>query len=196
MPFFTLSSPSSGNATQLQGRAVGSTAPTTGSILAWNGSAWVPGSGVTGPAGPRGDDGSRLYGGSGAPATGFGVSGDYWLDTTNGGLYGPKADGLWGSPLQLQSGPAGPTGPAGAVSTTPGPTGPAGAASTVPGPTGPVSTTPGPTGPRGATILAGSGAPLASYGSDGDWYIDRDARLMYGPKAGGAWNGDPLDLTG
>jgi hypothetical protein len=27
MPFFSLSSPSSGNATQLQGRAVGATAP-------------------------------------------------------------------------------------------------------------------------------------------------------------------------
>lgn len=195
MPFFTLSSPSSGNATQLQGRPVGSTLPATGSVLSYNGSAWVPGQGVTGPSGPRGDDGSKIYGGSGAPAAGFGVSGDFWLDVANGRLYGPKADGLWGSPLQLQSGPAGPTGSTGPVSTTPGPTGSTGPASTVPGPTGPASSVAGPTGPRGAAILGGEGPPLASYGLDGDWYIDTTAKLMYGPKAGGAWPGSPMDLT-
>jgi len=31
------------NATQLQGRGVASTAPTTGQALVWNGSLWVPG---------------------------------------------------------------------------------------------------------------------------------------------------------
>ncbi len=33
----------SGNATQLQGRAVAGTAPNNGQALVWNGSAWVPG---------------------------------------------------------------------------------------------------------------------------------------------------------
>jgi hypothetical protein len=195
MPFFSLSSPSSGNATQLQGRAVGATAPATGSVLVWNGAAWLPGSGVTGPAGSRGDDGSRFWSGSGAPASGFGASGDFWLDTTNGRLYGPKADGSWGSPLQLQSGPAGPTGSTGPVSTTPGPAGSTGAASTVPGPTGPVSTTPGPTGPRGGTLLAGEGQPLSNYGLDGDWYIDTASADFYGPKSGGVWGSPSIDLS-
>jgi hypothetical protein len=194
MPFFSLSSPSSGNATQLQGRAVGATAPATGSVLAWNGAAWLPGSGVTGPTGSRGDDGSRFWSGSGAPASGFGASGDFWLDTTNGRLYGPKADGSWGSPLQLQSGAAGPTGSTGPVSTTPGPAGSTGAASTVPGPTGPVSTTPGPTGPRGGTLLAGEGQPLSNYGQNGDWYIDTASADFYGPKAGGTWGAPTIDL--
>jgi len=194
MPFFSLSSPSSGNATQLQGRAVSATAPATGSILAWNGSAWAPGSGVTGPTGARGDDGARIWSGSGAPAAGFGASSDFWLDTTNGRLYGPKADGSWGTPLQLQSGPAGPQGVTGPMSTVPGPTGATGAASTVPGPTGPASTVTGPTGSRGATLLAGDGAPLSNYGSDGDWYIDTVAADFYGPKAGGSWGAPTIDL--
>lgn len=194
MPFFSLSSPTSGNATQLQGRAVSATAPATGSVLAWNGSAWLPGSGVTGPTGARGDDGARIWSGSGAPSAGFGASGDFWVDVTNGRLYGPKADGSWGSPLQLQSGPAGPTGSTGPVSTTPGPTGSTGAASTVPGPTGPASTVTGPTGVRGATLLAGQGVPLANYGSDGDWYIDTVAADFYGPKAGGVWGAATIDL--
>lgn len=194
MPFFSLSSPSSGNATQLQGRAVSATAPATGSVLVWNGGAWLPGSGVTGPTGSRGDDGSRFWSGSGAPASGFGASGDFWLDTTNGRLYGPKADGFWGTPIQLQSGPAGPTGSTGPVSTTPGPTGSTGPASTVPGPTGPASTVTGPTGARGATLLAGEGQPLGNYGADGDWYIDVVAADFYGPKSGGVWGSPTIDL--
>jgi len=194
MPFFSLSSPSSGNATQLQGRAVSATAPATGSILAWSGSTWAPGSGVTGPTGARGDDGARIWSGTGAPAAGFGASGDFWVDTVNGRLYGPKADGSWGTPLQLQSGPAGPQGVTGPMSTVPGPTGATGAASTVPGPTGPASTVTGPTGSRGATLLAGDGAPLSNYGSDGDWYIDTVAADFYGPKAGGSWGTPAIKL--
>ena len=195
MPFFTISSPSSGNATQLQGRAVNATAPATGSVLVWNGSAWLPGSGVTGPTGSQGDDGSKLWSGSGAPATGFGISGDFWLDSQNGVLYGPKADGLWGSPLQLESGPAGPTGSTGPVSTTPGPTGPTGPQSNVTGPTGVTGPgVTGPTGPRGNTLLAGLGAPLSNFGVNGDWYIDTSGADFYGPKSGGAWGNPTIDL--
>ena len=194
MPFFTISSPSSGNSTQLQGRAVSATAPATGSILAWSGSTWAPGSGVTGPTGARGDDGARFWSGSGAPATGFGASGDFWLDTANGRLYGPKADGVWGAALQLQSGPAGPQGVTGPASTVTGPTGVTGPASTVTGPTGPVSTVTGPAGIRGATLLAGVGVPLSNYGSDGDWFIDTAAADFYGPKSGGAWGNPAIDL--
>lgn len=188
MPFFSLSSPTSGNATQLQARNVSATAPATGSILTWSGSAWVPGTGQTGPAGAKGDDGSKLLNGSGVPSDGYGRSGDYYLNTS-GALYGPKADGSWGTPLQLQSGPQGPTGGVGAT----GPagqsiTGPAGAASTVTGPTGAVGAV-GPTGVRGNTVLGGNGAPASSVGIDGDWYIDTAARRMYGPKSGGAWGG-------
>ena len=181
MPFFSLPASLTGNATQLQGRAVSTTAPTANQVLAWNGSAWLPATGVTGPTGA---DGAQFYGGSGAPSAGFGNARDFWLDTTNGRLYGPKADGSWGQPLQLQSGAAGPTGVTGA-------TGPAGQSYT--GPSG-VNGSTGPTGATGAAILGVGGAPNSNVGRDGDFAFDVTARTVYGPKAAGAWPaGIPLD---
>jgi hypothetical protein len=194
MPFFSISSPSSGNATQLQGRTVAATAPATGAGLFWNGTAWAPGNGTTGPTGSPGVDGAKFYSGSGAPTGSFGASGDFWLDVSGGVLYGPKASGSWGVGIQLQSGPPGPTGP---QSTTPGPTGPAGI-SNVTGPTGVGVTgatgSTGATGARGATLLAGDHAPLSAYGADGDWYIDTNAADFYGPKASGSWGSPKIDL--
>lgn len=38
-----------------------------------------------------------------------------------------------------------------------------------------------------ANILAGSGAPSAAVGADGDYYIDKTNKQFYGPKADGAW---------
>ncbi len=192
MPYFSISSPSSGNATQLQGRAVSSTAPTGTQVLAWNGSAWAPATGVTGltgATGPGGYDGAKWLSGSGAPSTLVGASGDFWLDTTNGRVYGPKSSGSWGSPLQLQSGPAGPTGPSG-VNGSPGTAGSVGAT----GPAGASVT--GPTGAAGATAIGGNGAPISTVGRNGDWYLDIAAGALYGPKAGGAWGGVTVTLKG
>jgi hypothetical protein len=194
MPFFTISSPNSGNATQLQGRPVNATAPATGSVLTYNGSSWSAAAGVTGPTGAAGADGSRIYSGSGAPPAGLGFSGDFWIDLAGGFLYGPKASGSWGQGLALQSGPAGATGP---VSTTPGPTGATGPASSTTGPTGPASSITGPTGATGragATLLAGTGSPPNNYGADGDWYIDLTGADFYGPKLSGVWGAPALDL--
>jgi hypothetical protein len=105
MPFFAITSPSSGNATQLQANPVSATEPETNQVLTWNGSAWVPAAGTPGPEGPSGTDGTRLYAGEGAPSSGFGISGDWWIDTTEGAprLYGPKASGAWGSGVPLMS---------------------------------------------------------------------------------------------
>ena len=159
MPYFAIQSPTSGNATQLQGRAVSATAPTGGQVLGWDGSSWVPSAGVTGATGASGLDAPRLLNGTTGPVSGYGYNGDYFLDTGTGVFYGPKTSGSWGEGLQLQTGQAGPTGPAGVgstgpTSTTPGPTGATGergatgstgAASTVTGPTGDI----GPSGPTG-----------------------------------------------
>ncbi len=174
MPFFSLPATLSGNATQLQGRTVSATAPATNQVLAWSGSAWLPATGVTGPTGA---DGSQFYGGSGAPSSGFGKSRDFWLDTANGRLYGPKADGSWGSPLQLQSGAQGPSGVTGA-------TGPAGQSYT--GPTGSGGVT-GPSGSAGATIVAVGGTPSANVGEDGDLAFDIAGKQFFGPKVAGSW---------
>ena len=192
MPYFSISSPSSGNATQLQGRAVSSAVPTGSQVLAWNGSAWAPATGVTGltgATGPGGYDGAKWLSGAGAPASNVGSSGDFWLDTTNGRLYGPKASGSWGSPLQLQSGAAGPTGPSG-VNGSPGTAGSIGAT----GPTGASVT--GPSGAAGATQLGGNGVPTSGTGKNGDWYVDAASGRYYGPKAAGAWPASGLSLKG
>lgn len=180
MPFYSTSSPTSGNATQLQGRAIAATAPAVGHVLVWDGSAWVPSTGSPGPTGPAGVDAGTWYSGSGAPTGTFGRSGDWWVDTTNGRLYGPRANGSWGSPLQLQSGPAGPTGPAGTSST--GPTGAAGQSFT--GATG----VRGATGARGTQWYSGLGAPQSSLGLIGDMYLDTAAVAIYGPKGAGGWS--------
>lgn len=78
-------------------------------------------------------------------------------------------------------GPAGPKGEAGAP----------GAA----GPVGPV----GPAGAKGAdgvTIRSGDAAPAASVGNDGDFFFDKTAKVLYGPKADGAWPATGTTLTG
>ncbi len=67
--------------------------------------------------------------GSGAPSSGIGIDGDFYIDTSAEQIYGPKTSGAWGSGTSL----VGPTGPTGAT----GPTGPTGAT----GPTGPGATT-------------------------------------------------------
>lgn len=71
--------------------------------------------GATGATGATGAAGSKIYSGSGAPASTIGVSGDFYLDKTNFRLYGPKVGTTWGTPISLQgpAGPAGPQGPAG-----------------------------------------------------------------------------------
>lgn len=188
MPFFLISSPSSGNATQLQGRAVSATAPATGSMLTWNGGSWLPGTGQTGATGPVGQDGAKFWSGTTGPLSGFGKSGDFFLDTNAGRLYGPKDSGVWGAGVLLTAGQQGATGPTGAAGSN-GSNGATGAT----GATG-VSGVTGPSGARGATILAGSGAPLNAYGLDGDWYIDTLGADFYGPKAGGAWGAATIDL--
>jgi hypothetical protein len=66
--------------------------------------------------------GRLLRYGAGAPSSSLGVVGDFYIDTTNSRLYGPKLVAGWGSYISI----IGPTGPTGATGAT-GPTGPAGA---------------------------------------------------------------------
>jgi hypothetical protein len=165
MPIYSTSSASSGNATQLQGRAISATAPVAGHCLVWSGSAWAPLTGTPGPTGPAGNDAAAWYDGTVAPPSNLGKSGDWYINTASGILFGPKASGSWGNGLALQSGPNGPTGPGGATGPTgmspTGPTGPTGIGAT--GATGPRVT--GPTGPGGST--GPSGGPTGATGPTG-----------------------------
>jgi hypothetical protein len=91
------------------------------------GGAWPPGfsligpvgpAGPPGPQGPIGAPGNTIRNGSGPPDPSLGVAGDFYIDTTNHNIYGPKSNTVtgWGSPTSL----IGPIGPQG----VPGPAGP------------------------------------------------------------------------
>ena len=54
--------------------------------------------GTSGPQGPRG---TGLLNGVGVPSPTLGINGDFYLNTSNMNLYGPKTDSGWGSPTDL-----------------------------------------------------------------------------------------------
>lgn len=65
--------------------------------------------GTTGAAGTNGTNGapgSVWYEGSGAPSSGTGINGDYYLNVSNGDVY-TKTSGSWGSPVGNIRGPSG-----------------------------------------------------------------------------------------
>ena len=55
--------------------------------------------------------------------------------------------------------------------------------------------TAGADGADGSTILSGSGAPSSDTGANGDFYLDTDTTMLYGPKTAGAW-GSGVSLIG
>jgi len=113
--------------------------------------------GPPGPAGPTGV-GAAWQQGSGVPGAGVGSNGDFYLNTANGDIYGPKTAGAWaGVIFNIAEGQQGPAGAAGAA------------------------------GVDGRTVLSGSGAPGGGVGANGDFFIDTTGWVIYGPKAAGAW---------
>lgn len=123
--------------------------------------------GPVGPAGPKGADGSNgsmIYSGTTAPTADIGNVGDFYLNKSNGLLYGPKTAAGWSTNFSLK----GPTGATGADGTD---------------------------GKNGNTVLSGTGVPAAGVGTNGDYYLDKNNYLLYGPKANNAW-GAPVNLRG
>jgi len=115
---------------------------------------------------------NTILNGKGAPTLAIGLNGDFYIDTRSLLIYGPKKNGKWPVPQNLQ-GPTGAAGTNGAdgkngndgkngsdgktvanASTTSGPSGPAGPQGEkgATGATGPA----GPTGPQGATGATGA----------------------------------------
>ena len=56
--------------------------------------------------------------------------------------------------------------------------------------------TPGQNGADGSKILAENRAPQASDGVVGDYFIDKDAKIFYGPKTASGWPTTGISLTG
>jgi hypothetical protein len=96
---------------------------TTGDLSTKISGAWSVVANIIGPTGATGPVGSAVRNGAGAPSSGLGSNGDFYIDTTAKALYGPKTTGVWGSSTSL----IGPTGSTGAVGST-GATGATGAA--------------------------------------------------------------------
>lgn len=101
----------------------------------------VGATGAQGPAGATGSagqNGNSVLNGIGTPSNALGVNGDFYIDTADFLIYGPKSGGVWGSATEI----IGAQGPSGATGAT--------------GPTGPQ----GPAGATGATGAAGSAATI------------------------------------
>ena len=96
-----------------------------------------------------GADGKTIMNGTAAPSSDTGAEGDFFLDTTNSMLYGPKSASGWGNGVSL----IGPTGATGDKGDT--------------GATGPQGDT-GDTGPQGATGPAGAKGDTGDKGDKGD----------------------------
>lgn len=75
---------------------------------------WSSLPGITG--GGSGVDGNTILNGAGAPSSGLGVNGDFYINTTAKTIYGPKSGGAWGAATSL-IGPTGATGADGAPGT-------------------------------------------------------------------------------
>ena len=105
---------------------------------------------------------NTILSGVGVPSKTLGINGDFYIDTKNANLYGPKTNGVWKLTTSLRPLPtkASPTVP-GATGTT-GATGSAGASGLI-GPRG----LPGATGEKGATGAAGTNGLPGAAGTNG-----------------------------
>ena len=78
----------------------------SGELLLYDATDFQGTQGAIGPSGSNGTNGNLILTGSGAPASGTGANGDFYINTTSSILYGPKAAGAWPTGVSLV-GPAG-----------------------------------------------------------------------------------------
>jgi len=167
--------------------------------------------------------GSTILSGNGTPSTSQGEKGDYYLDLKTANLYGPKTTD-WGSPVLNLKGIAGKDGKDG-QNGQPGTKGKdapvphikdgywyVGDQSTgikaqgekgqegrpgrdgQPGQPG-TNGRDGQPGQDGSKILAGDRAPQATDGAVGDYFIDKAAKIFYGPKTTSGWPSTGISLV-
>ena len=164
-----------------------------------------------------------ILSGQGQPDNGKGEDGDYYLDLTNAKLYGPKTQGAWGEPSLDLKGLPGTNGITPTISedgywvingvkTTTKAQGERGQNGRTPvfsiidgywaidgvktttkaqGEQG----TPGQNGADGSKILAEDRAPQATDGVKGDYFIDKTAKIFYGPKTDAGWPTTGISLV-
>ena len=163
--------------------------------------------------GERGERGNLILSGIGVPNASQGTIGDYYLDLSTANLYGAKTAKGWGTPISLK-GLKGDAGADGANGTN----GQDGKDAPVPqikngfwyigetnthikaqgdkgdkGETGATGAQ-GLPGKDGSKIYSGQGKPV-SQGVEGDYYIDTEAKIFYGPKTNTGWPSTGISLT-
>ncbi len=110
-----------------------------------------------------GPDGSTIYSGKGAPPAATGSNGDFYVETSTGELFGPKTSGSWGMGIYLNGG------------------------------TGATITTINDASGTNGQMYSGIGPPAANFGNIGDYYLDKNTYLLYGPKTASGW-GVPIQV--
>jgi hypothetical protein len=126
--------------------------------------------GTSGADGLPGIDGRTILHGAINPEPEQGVDGDFYLNTSNMTMFGPKSEEAWGAGISLV-GSTGATGEQGAQGM------------------------PGESGQDGRTVLHGAGIPNLSNGLEGDFYINTTTNQLYGPKTSESW-GASISLVG
>lgn len=163
--------------------------------------------------GANGANGTKILNGTSVPTSSLGSVGDYYFQTTNANLYGPRTASGWGTPISL----LGANGKDGANGKTilNGTTVPANTLGTVGdfyyrtntgdfygpktaagwgAPTN-LKGTNGQDGAPGSQILSGTAVPSMSLGRIGDFYFRTSTSDFYGPKTATTW-GTPVNLRG
>lgn len=137
--------------------------------------------------GGGGGDGAAWYDDSGAPSSGLGAVGDYYLNTTNGDVYTKTGESSWTLTGNIK-GPTGDTGPAGATGAA-GPAGATGAAGAQgpAGPAGPAGAD-GADGADGSKWYAGVGPPDNGLGVMGDFYLDGELGDVFEKIGAAEWS--------
>lgn len=132
--------------------------------------------GATGSTGATGDDGTIILSGTTVPDPTKGRIGDFYLNLSTSDMYGPKTNDGWGTPYNLKGdkGNKGETGDKGEK-------GDKGDA--------------GDTGAAGSRIWSGTTVPSSNMGNAGDYYLETNTYLFYGPKTSVGW-GMPINLKG
>ncbi|RAR75315.1 beta strand repeat-containing protein, partial [Flavobacterium aciduliphilum] len=126
------------------------------------------------------DQSHSLVSGAGTPDNNSGTNGDFFIDTTNNVIYGPKAAGVWPPTGTSLVGPAGAQG-------QPGATGADGQNTyqiwLSQGNSGTISqfldSLKGVAGTNGATWNSGAGIPSDALGSNGDYYLNTTTNDVY-----------------
>lgn len=201
------------------------TATQSGDVVIYSNQLRVCGAdGISWGSAGAGADGAKWFSAAGAPSSGTGANGDYYLNLTTSDVYGPKAAGAWGSIVLNIKGATGTNGTNGSngntvLSGTSAPSGGVdgdfyiktdtkviygpkaagswpGSGTSLIGPTGTTGATgaTGTNGTNGNTLLNGTSAP--SGGANGDYYLKTDTNCLYGPKASGVWPGSCTSLVG